>query len=213
MAMPMAACVAVAACTSSGPVIPDNRDRIQPPSAREGTNADDVFMRKPWEIWRVHGGTGRFHREALVLLPDDAESFKVSDVSVYAIDGSDVRLDYASVDLGAGSQSQESISVFVYRASGTLDDEWKSVADRVKRIHTLAKATDPFPLPANYPRETRQMALVAPDRSGDMATFVQVTLFRQGLWTVRYEIACPYGDMAVARDKTRAFLRSLRDLD
>ena len=169
-------------------------------------------MRKPWEIWRVHGGTGRYHREAFVLLPDDAEPFKVGDVSVYAADGSDIRVDYTSVDLGAGSQSHESISVFVYRASSGLEDEWKSVVARVMRERPGATATDPFPLPANYPRDTRQMALIASERSGDRAnaTFVQVALFRQGAWAVRYEIACPYDDIAVAREKTRLFLRSLR---
>jgi hypothetical protein len=57
------------------------------------------------------------------------------------------------------------------------------------------------------------MALVATDRSGDKATFIQVTLFCQGAWAVRYEITCPSTDMAVAREQTRTFLRSLRDLD
>jgi len=213
MTMLVAACVALPTCASPGPFIPDNRDRIQPPSAREGADADDVFMRKPWAIWRVHGGTGRFHREAMELLPDHAESFKVSDVSVYAADGSDVRFDYVSIDLGAGSQSHESISVFVYRASGTFEDEWSSVTNRVKREHPSAQTTDPFPLPANHPRETKQMALVATDRSGDKAAFIQVTLFRQGAWAVRYEITCPSTDMSVAREQTRTFLRSLRDLD
>ena len=170
-------------------------------------------MRKPWEIWRISGGgTARFHREAFMLLPDRSESFEVGDVSVYAADGSDVRLDYTAFDLGADSQSRESISVFVYPAPGALDDEWKSVVDRIKRERPGATAAEPFPLPDKHPLETKQVALVAPDRSGDnaKATFVQVLLFRQGSWAVRYEIACPLGDIAVARDKTRAFLRSLR---
>jgi hypothetical protein len=56
------------------------------------------------------------------------------------------------------------------------------------------------------------MALITPGPSGDPAdaTFVQVSLFHQGTWAVRYEIACPFGDISVASTKTRAFLRSLR---
>ena len=56
------------------------------------------------------------------------------------------------------------------------------------------------------------MALIALADSGDKAsdTFVQVSLFHQGDWAVRYEITCPAGDVAVARDMTRAFLSSLR---
>ena len=205
-------CIAAGACASGGPVIPDTTDKIPPPSAREGASANDVFMRKPWEIWRVPGGTARFHREAFVLLPDDATSFKAAEVSVYAADGSDVRADYASVDLGANSQSHESISVFVYRAPGSLDSEWASVVDRVKRQHSGARPSEPFPLPDKHPPGTKQMALIVPDRSGDKTrdTFVQVSLFHQGEWAVRYEIACPLGDIAVTRDKTRAFLGSLR---
>jgi len=196
-------------------VIPDTTAGIPPASAREGATADDVFMRKPWEIWRVSGRTARFHREAFMLLPNRSEFFEVGDVSVYAADGSDVRLDYAAVDLGADLQSRESISVFVYRAPGALEHEWKSVVDRMKRERPGAKAAEPFPLPEKHPPETKQFALITPDRSGDeaKATFVQVTLFHQGSWAVRYEIACPLVDVDVVRSKTRAFLRSLRALD
>ena len=41
-------------------------------------------------------------------------------------------------------------------------------------------------------------------------TFVQVMLFHQGEWAVRYEITCPLTDIAVAREATRSFLGSLR---
>jgi hypothetical protein len=77
MAMLTAVCVTLPACASPGPFIPDNRDRIQPPSAREGADADDVFMHKPWAIWRVHGGTGRFHREAMELLLSPEQRFGI----------------------------------------------------------------------------------------------------------------------------------------
>ena len=207
-----AACLASGACTTAGPVIPDTTDKIPPPSAREGANANDVFLRKPWELWRVPGGTARYHREAFMLLPDDSESFKAADVSVYAADGSDVRVDYASVALGAHAQSHESVSVFVYRAPGPLDGEWASVVDRMHRQHPGAKPAEPFPLARKHPPETKQLALIALADSGDKTsdTFIQVALFHQGDWSIRYEITCPADDVAVARDMTREFLSSLR---
>ncbi|HEY5281554.1 MAG TPA: hypothetical protein VIM14_02085 [Polyangia bacterium] len=210
-----ALCVAPASCANGGPVIPDATDRISPPSAREGADANDVFMRKPWEVWRISGenaGIARFHREAFMLLPDRRDSFRVGDIAVFAADGSDVRLDYATIDMGTGSQSRESISVFVYRAPGPLEDEWKSIVDRTRRKHPGATVADPFPPPGKHPPDLKQMALVAPRDSGDQssATFVQVALFHQGAWAVRYEIDCPFVDVPVARTQTLAFLRSLR---
>jgi hypothetical protein len=203
------------ACAAAGPVIPDTTDRIPPPSAREGANANDVFLRKPWEIWRVPGGTARYHREASMLLPDEAQPFTAADVSVFAADGSDVRVDYASVGLGAHSQSRESIHVFVYRAPQALDGEWSTVVAAMKRKYPGAKPADPFPVPDKHPTEIKQMAWTAPSDTGDSTsgTFVQVSLFHQGAWAVRYEIACPAGDVDVARNMTRAFLRSLRASD
>lgn len=206
------ACLAPVACASAGPVIPDTTDRIPPASAREGASANDVFLRKPWEIWRVPGGTARHHREAFVLLPNQSGSFKAAEVSVYAADGSDVRIDYVSIDLGENSQSQESVSVFVYRTPGPLESEWSKVVERVRRRHAGAKPAEAFPLPAKHPPETKQLALIAPSPSGDKIgdTFVQVSLFHQGDWAVRYEITCPLADVAVARDVTRAFLGEIR---
>jgi len=206
------ACLVLGACTTAGPVIPDTTDRIPPPSAREGANANDVFLRKPWELWRVPGGIARYHREAFMLLPDESASFKAADVSVYAADGSDVRVDYASVGLGTHAQSHESVSVFVYRALGSLDVEWASIVDRMKRQRPGAKPVEPFPLAEKHPPGTKQLALLALADFGDRAsdTFVQVSLFHQGDWAVRYEITCPAEDVAVARDMTRAFLGSLR---
>ena len=207
-----AACLAPGACASGGSVIPDTTERIPAPEAREGANPEDVFMRKPWELWRVPSGTARFHREAFVLLPNDTGSFKAAEVSVYAADGSDVRIDYVSIDLGESSQSHETISVFVYRAPGPLDSEWSALVARVRRQHAGARPADVFPLPAKHPPETRQMALAAPNPSADKTgdTFVQVSLFHQGGWAVRYEIACPLADIAIAKDRTRAFLGEIR---
>jgi hypothetical protein len=169
-------------------------------------------MRKPWEIWRVPGGSARYHREAFMLLPDDTASFKAAEVSVYATDGSDVRIDYVSVDLGESSQSRENISVFVYRAPGPIDSEWPAVADRMRRKNAGAKPADTFPLPEKHSPTTKQMALIVPspsrDKSGD--TFVQVSLFHEGDWAVRYEISCPLADLTVARERTRVFLRDIR---
>jgi hypothetical protein len=205
--------VTIAACASAGPFIPDTTDKIPPPSAREGSDANDVFMRPPWELWRVPNGTARHHGGALVLLRNEAESFKVTDVSVYAANGSDVRLDYVSVDLGSGSQLQETISVFVYRAPADLDGEWKSVAERMKQKWPGATPAEPFPVPERHPVDTKQMAMLAPPQSqgSTQATFVQTSLYHQGEWAVRYEIACPATDVDVARKRTRAFLRSLRE--
>jgi hypothetical protein len=207
-----ALCISSAACASAGPVIPDTTERVLPPEAREGANPNDVFMRKPWEIWRVPSGTARYHREAFMLLPNELGSFKAGEVSVYAADGSDIRIDYVSVDLGENSQSHETISVFVYRAPGPLDSEWSAVVARVKRQHAGAKPAEAFPLPAKHPPETKQMALIAPNPSGDKSgdTFVQVSLFHENDWAVRYEISCPLADVAVARDITRAFLGEIR---
>ena len=205
--------VALAACASSGPFVPDTTDKIPAPSAREGGDANDVFMRAPWELWRTPRGIARYHRETFALLPDESESsFKASEVSVYAADGSDVRVDYASVDLGAGSQSREFVSVFVYRAPEDLDGEWASVTKRLQQKWSGATAAEPFPVPDHHPAETRQMALLVPARTGDKAdpTFVQTTLFHRGNWAVRYELTCPAADLRVARGKTLAFLRSLR---
>jgi hypothetical protein len=169
-------------------------------------------MRKPWELWRVPSGTARYHREAFVLLPNDSGSFKAAEVSIYAADGSDVRIDYVSVDLGENSQSHETISVFVYRAPGSLDSEWSTVAARARQKHAGAKPADVFPPPAKHPAEIKQMALIAPSPSGGGIgdTFVQISLFHQGDWAVRYEIRCPLADVAVARDITRAFLGEIR---
>jgi len=210
-----AACLVPGACAAAGPVIPDTTGKIPPPSAREGANANDVFLRKPWELWRVPGGTARYHREASMLLPDEAQPFTAADVSVYAADGSDVRVDYASVGLGPHSQSRESIHVFVYRAPQAIDGEWSTVVAAMRRKHPGAKPADPFPVPDKHPPEIKQMAWVAPSNTGYSAsdTFVQMSLFHQGAWAVRYEIACPAGDIAAARDITRAFLRSLRARD
>ena len=46
-------------------------------------------------------------------------------------------------------------------------------------------------------------------RTGE--SFVNLLLFHQNEWAVRYEIACPATDVEAARDMTRAFLRSLRE--
>jgi hypothetical protein len=56
------------------------------------------------------------------------------------------------------------------------------------------------------------MALIGPVQTGNkiIDTFVQVMLFHQGEWAVRYEITCPLTDIAVARESTRSFLSSLR---
>jgi hypothetical protein len=171
-----------------------------------------VFLRAPWELWRVPTGTARYHRGTGMLLPDQLESFQVSEVSVYQADGSDVRVDYYSVDLGGGSQSHESISVFVYRAPDTLAAEWKSVVERLQRRWPGAVTTEPFPVPEHHPDDTKQLALRAPARSGDPsdATFVQTVLFHVGKWAVLYDITCPAEDIGVTRERTRSFLRALR---
>jgi len=205
--------LAAAACTTAGPVIPDTTGRVPPPSLREGANANDVFLRKPWEMWRVPGGTARYHRQAFILLPDDSASFKAAEVSVYAADGSDVRVDYISVNLGTHAQSQESISVFVYRAPGPLDGEWPTVVERFQRKYPGARSAEPFPLPDKHPPSTKRLALVVPGPAGDPNDdrFTEVVLFHQGEWAVRYEITCQAGDVEAARGLTQAFLRSLRE--
>jgi hypothetical protein len=202
----------LAACAASGPFVPDRTEKLPPASARENADANDVFMRAPWELWRVPNGTARYHRGTHLLLRDEYESFKMTEASVYAADGSDVRLDYTAIDLGSGSQSRVTISVFVYRARGDLDEDWRAVSDRLRRQWPGASPAEPFPVPARFPADTRQMALLVPARSGGgtRATFVQATLFHSGEWAARYEIICPAVDQTVVRKKAGAFLRDLR---
>ena len=205
----MAIC-ALSACASSGPFVPDATEKLPAASARENGSADDVFMRAPWELWRVPHGTARYHRGTHLLLRDEAESFRVGEVSVYAADGSDVRLDYTSIDLGGGSQSRVTISVFVYRAPAALDGEWQTLTENTRRKWPGATVAEPFPVPARFPSDTRQLALVAPARAGASATFAQTTLFHSGEWAGRYEITCAAEDVAVVRAKATAFLREIR---
>jgi len=199
----------LAACTTSGPFVPDTRGRV---GGRQRITADDVFKRAPWELWRVPTGTARYHRGTKMLLPDQLQSFEVREVSVYQADGSDVRIDYFSVDLGGGSQAQESIAVYVYRAPDSLDGEWKDVVERTKRKWPGATTAAPLPLPEHHPEDTKQMALIVGAHGSDLsqATFVQTILFHVGGWAVRYDVTCPAADVEVTREKTRAFLRSLR---
>ena len=201
-------------CANVGPVVPDRTERVPPPSAREGGGAEDVFLRKPWEIWRMPNGKGRYHREAHGVLPDMTDVFKASDISVYAPDGSDVRADYVSLDFGKNSQWREMISVFVYRAPAELDSEWASVSARVQSKYPGSRAAQPMALPPAYPRETRQLALVAPAKANPSEqageTYVQVTLFHEGRSAVRIELVCDAADLEVVQRKTRTFLKDLR---
>jgi hypothetical protein len=201
--------LALLACASPG-FIPDTTGKLAP--ASQGGDPNDVFMRAPWELWRVPHGTARYHRGTYLLLREETESFKVSDVSVYAADGSDVRVDYASVDLGSGSQSRVSISFFVYRTAGDLDVEWRKVSEGMRRKWPGATAAEPFPVPRHFPSNTYQMALVAPVQIGDrtVPTYLQTTLFRSGEWAARYEITCDATDVAVAGKKVGALLRDIR---
>ena len=196
----------LASCAYGGPVIPDATERIAPPGTDDNADPNDVFLRPPWELWQTPHGRARYHRGTFLLLPNEVESFNVGDISVYAKDGSDVRLDYESVDFGSGSQSIESISIFVSRAVGELEQEWAGVVERLHRQHPGAEPTEPFPIPVHYPGSTKQAALVSkPDDR-----FVQVSLFRSAGWTVRYEIACPAEDIGPARKRSLAFLQGIR---
>jgi hypothetical protein len=198
-----------AGCATSGPFVADRTERVPAASAREGTTADDVFMRAPWERWRVPNGTGRYHRGMHLLLRDESGPFRVADIAVYAADGSDVRLDYASIDLGTGSQSRVSISVFVYRAPSPLDAEWRDVSQGMQRKWPRATPAQALPAPDRHPDEMLTMALLAPGNGQTGGTFVQTYLFHDGAWAARYEIACAAEDLPVARPKMLAFLGSL----
>jgi len=210
-AIPTFSLVALLGCARGGSFIPDTSERIAPVGARAGTSADDVFMRKPWEIWRGPHGIGRHHRETSMVFSDMVESFKAGDISVYAADGSDVRLDYVAIDLGEGSQSREEIVAFVYRAKTNLEQEWNAVTARAMRDRPGAAEAAPFPLPTIYPSTTKVMAVTVPARAGDSSkVFFQVMLFHQAGWAVRLEITCPAEDVTAARRNTLAFLRAIR---
>jgi hypothetical protein len=198
--------VLLAACASGGPVIPDKTAKTTRVSANDDANPDDVFLRAPWEQWRTPNGNARYHRGTYMLLPNAAESFEVGDISVYAKDGSDVRLDYHSVDFGSGSQSLGTISVWVARATGEVEQEWTAAVDGLRRRHPGGETTEPFPIPVHYPADTRQVAFLL----GRADRFVQLSLFRHAGWTVRYEISCPGEDIAVARKTSLAFLTAIR---
>jgi hypothetical protein len=203
------AIVSLAACASAGPFVPDTTDKVPRPSAREGTDANDVFMRAPWEIWRTPHGPSRYHREAHVLLPTESEDFKAGEVSVYAADGSDVRVEYESIDLGAGSQSHETIGVSVYRLRTSPESEWSTAVERLRHKWPGATAAEPFPIPDKHPSSTRQMAMLV-SANQPSPTFIGLWLFVEDGWAVRYEITCPADDMTVVRKKTLWFLRTLR---
>ncbi len=205
----------LAACATARPFVADAPEKIPAASARENANANDVFMRAPWELWRVPNGTARYHRGTHLLLRDQLEAFRLTDASVYEADGSDVRLDYTAIDLGSGSQSRVTISVFVYRAPSDLDKEWDAVGDRLRRRWPGASPAEPLSLPPRFPPDTRQMALLAPARAGGGtdATFVQTTLFHSGEWAARYELNCAAEDVPIVRKKAGAFLRDLRYRD
>lgn len=209
MAWGLCCSLTLGACATPG-FVPDATTKVQPPSVRDD-DPNDVFMRAPWELWKVPNGRARYHRGTHLLLRDEYESFRVGDISIYARDGSDVRLDYTSVDLGAGSQSRATVSVFVYRAPGNLDEEWQSVTERMRRRWPGASPTEPFPVPPRHPPDTRQMAVIAPPSGGGtQPRFVQTTLFHSGGWAARYEITCAAEDVDVARKKVGAFLRDIR---
>lgn len=199
----------VSACAPTGPFVADRTDKIPAASEREGSTTDDVFLRAPWERWRVPNGIGRYHRGMHLLLRDESDAFRVSDVSVLAADGSDVRLDYISIDLGAGSQSRVTISVSIYRARGSLDEEWQQLAERMHRKWPKASDAKPFPAPAHHPDDTLTMALLVPDNGQPDGTFVQTYLFRNGDWAARYDLSCATQDIPVARPRMLAFLGTL----
>jgi hypothetical protein len=84
--------VASAGCAASGPFVADASGKRHGGGATESGDANEVFLRAPWELWRMPNGAGRFHRGALMLLPDKMESFQTGEISVYRPDGSDVLL-------------------------------------------------------------------------------------------------------------------------
>lgn len=204
--VPLLLVVACAACANVGPVVPDHSAKTTRIDRNDDANPDHVFLRAPWEQWRTPNGNARYHRGTYMLLPNQVESFTVGDISVYAKDGSDVRLDYHSVDFGAGSQSLGTISVFISRATGDTQEEWSTVIGRLRDRHPGTEPTEPFPIPVHYPADTRQAAFLLKQQG----RFVQVSLFRRDGWTVRYEITCPAEDIAVARKTSLAFLTAIR---
>jgi hypothetical protein len=198
----VAACL-TAGCVLGGPVIPDNTAKVGDDDA---ATPNDVFLRDPWELWRTPHGPARYHRGTFMLVPDQIESFRLSDVSIYAKDGSDVRFDFQGIGIGSESQVPESISIFIQRASGDAAQEWSSVLDRLRRRHPGGEAAEPFPIPIHYPPSTKQAAFVV--RQNDR--FFQVSLFRNAGWTVRYEIECQAQDVAATQKSSLAFLREIR---
>jgi len=194
------------ACANVGPVVPDHSAKTTRIDGNDDGNPDHVFLRDPWEQWRTPNGNARYHRGTYMLLPNQVESFTVGDISVYAKDGSDVRLDYRSVDFGSGSQSLGTITVYISRAAGETEQEWSTVLGGLRQRHPGAEMAEPFPIPVHYPADTRQAAFLLKQEG----RFVQVSLFRRAGWTVRYEIKCPAEDIAIARKTSLAFLTAIR---
>lgn len=199
------------ACAISGPVVPDPPGHASQPVVREAGSAEDVFMHRPWEIWRVSTGKARYHREAHIMIPDSFDVFQTNDISVYAADGSDVRADYVSVDFGKGSQSRETISVSVYRSKGNPDAEWESVKAKTSAKYRGATPAQPTTLPSSYPRDTNLFAIDVPSAADETGKdFVQVLLFHEGPWIVRIDLICGVSDLRTIQRKTRMFLDNLR---
>lgn len=195
----------VAACMSGHQVVSDRKARVAW-AGDDDANANDIFLRDPWEMWQTPHGKARYHRGTFMLLPDEIGPFKVGDISIYAKDGSDVRLDYQSIGFSNDSQSSETVSIFVSRSVGTVEEEWAGVVDRLRREHPGGEEADAFPVPMHYPASTKQAAFIV-KRSDH---FFQVSLFRNAGWTVRYQIECQREDIPFARSKTLSFLRDVR---
>ncbi len=197
-----------AGCVATHPIVADNTYEEAPPRNPIGAEAAEVFTRTPWQERSTPAGKARYQREAHLLLPDASGSFKLGEVAVYAADGSDVQMEYVSDPAGAPKESRVVVRVSVYRATHDLEGEWRSFL-RWWHERQSGTLTDPLPLPAHFPSDTKRMAWTLPvaDGFGEPAFEERVLLRRDG-WFVRYKIACAANARAALTEQILAFLSS-----
>jgi hypothetical protein len=200
----------VAGCAPMPPVVADTFYVKPPPQPPAGGAAVGMFQRLPWELELGPDGAVRYHHEAHLRLPDLVDSFRLTEILVYASDGSNVQLEYVSPSLGKPAEYRVVIQLAVYRAPAALATEWKSFEQRWHE-NPPGTLTEPLLLPADWPVDTKQMAWTIPVGDGREAPgFEERVLFQNGGWSVRCEITCAVEARAVAAKRIVAFLRSIR---
>lgn len=200
----------VAGCARVPPVVADTFYVKPPPQPPVGGAAVGIFQRLPWELELSPDGAVRYHHQAHLRLPDSVDSFRLNEVFVYASDGSNVQFQYVSPSVGRPPEYRVVIQLAVYRAPAALEAEWKSFVQSWHE-NPIGRLTEPLPLPADYPSDSKRMAWTVPVGDGqEVPGFAERLLFQSGGWSVRCEITCPVEARDAAAKRIVAFLRAIR---